>query len=219
MNKASVVLLIFLLGMTTIGEVGAVNEAAMNFLKFLIKFYEKPVVSLVRNSSATEDPAGQDFVKLKREKLPAPTVTPIFQTTTINIPINAYMSNVMFQMFGKGGILERGGFSRTGFIHRNASASIILLGSFGNRTLFLHEILRAHHSPIADSVLALVVQLFFTPDDFQRLTQWLTQEVSSGYVNYDEPCSPIVKITFTCCTKISNPYLQPKFGTLRVDID
>ena len=33
MNKASVVLLIFLLGMATIGEVGAVNEAAMNFLK------------------------------------------------------------------------------------------------------------------------------------------------------------------------------------------
>lgn len=33
MNKASVVLLIFLLGMTTMDEVGAVNEAAMNFLK------------------------------------------------------------------------------------------------------------------------------------------------------------------------------------------
>lgn len=33
MNKASVVLLIILLGMTTLDEVGAVNEAAMNFLK------------------------------------------------------------------------------------------------------------------------------------------------------------------------------------------
>lgn len=173
----------------------------------------------MRNSSATEDPAGQDFIRLKREKLPTPTIAPIFHTTTINIPVNGYMSNVMFQMFGKGGILERGGFSRTGFIQRNASASIILLGSFGNRTLFLHEVLRARHAPIADSALSLVVQLFFTRDDFQRLTQWLIQEVSSGYVNYDEPCSPIVKITFVCCTKIMNPYLQPKFGTLRVDID
>lgn len=33
MDKASVVVLIFLLGMTTLDEVGAFNEAAMKFLK------------------------------------------------------------------------------------------------------------------------------------------------------------------------------------------
>lgn len=129
------------------------------------------------------------------------------------------MANVMFQLFGKDGILENGGFVRDGYVYKNASASIILLGSFGNRSALLQEVLKAHYEPIGDGVLALVVQLFFTPDDFLRLTSWLRAEIRAGYVNYDDPCSPIVAIKFVCCTNIANPFLAPKFGTLRVDID
>ncbi|XP_068747369.1 uncharacterized protein [Montipora capricornis] len=219
MDKVLVSLLVCVLRITTSGEVGEVNQDTKEFLDYMKKFYQKSVIDLIKNSSATED-TGQDLTELKRDALPIPSVAPIFHTATINIPANVYMRNVMFQLFGRGGILENGGFSRTGFIHRiNASASIVLLGNFGNRSLFLNEVLAAHHSPINDSCLALVVQLFFTPEDFQRLINWLNQEVKSGYVNYDEPCSPIVKITYSCCTKIANPFLQPKFGTLRVEID
>lgn len=183
-----------------------------------MNFYQRPVAKIIENSSASEDNQ-EKSPDLKRDDIPTPTVEPTFKTATIKFPINSYMANVMFQLFGKGGILEKGGFSRTGFIHHNASASIILLSSFGNRTILLQDVLHAHNSPIGDGALALVVQLFFTPKDFRRLTEWLRQDIRSGYMNYDDPCSPIVKIKFMCCTKIGNPFLAPKFGTLRVDID
>lgn len=192
---------------------------SQNFLFLvLLKFHQKPVVNLLKNSSASED-YREEPPELKRDEVPTPTVRPIFKTATINFPINSYMANAMFKLFGRNGILEKGGFSRTGYIHQNASAAIVLLGSFGNRSLLLQEILNAQHSPIGEGALALVVQLFFTPKDFRRLTTWLRQEIRLGFVNYDDPCSPIVKITFVCCTKIANPFLAPQFGTLRVDID
>ena len=183
--------------------------------------YQRPVANIIKNSTAHEDVQGKltDEADLKRDEIPTPTPEPTFKSATINFPINQYMANVMFQLFGKDGILEKGGFTRDGYVHKNASASIILLGSFGNRSALLHEVMKAHHEPIGDGVLALVVQLFFTPDDFRRLTDWLRAEIRAGYINYDDPCSPIVAIKFVCCTKIANPFLAPKFGTLRVDID
>ena len=184
----------------------------------MLKFYQKPVAELIKNSSASQD-REEKPADLKRDEIVTPTAEPTFKTATINFPVNNYMANVMLQLFGKNGILEKGGFSRTGFIHQNASASIILLESFGNRSLLLHEVLRAHSSPVGAGALALVVQLFFTPSDFQRLTKWLRKDIRLGYVNYDDPCSPIVKIKFVCCTKIGSPFLAPKFGTLRVDIN
>ena len=187
----------------------------------MLHCYQEPVAKIVKNSSANEDAQGKftDEAHLKRDEIPRPTPEPTFKSATINFPINRYMANVMFQLFGKDGILEKGGFVRDGYVHKNASASVILLGSFGNRSSLLHEVMKAHHEPIGDGVLALVVQLFFMPDDFRRLTDWLRAEIRAGYVNYDDPCSPIVCIKFVCCTKIANPFLAPKFGTLRVDID
>ena len=183
--------------------------------------YQEPVAKIVKNSSAHADAQGKftGEADLKRDEIPTPTTEPTFKSATINFPINSYMANVMFQLFGKDGILEKGGFVRDGYVHKNVSASIILLGSFGNRSSLLREVMKAHDEPIGDEVLALVVQLFFTPDDFRRLTDWLRAEIRAGYVNYDDPCSPIVAIKFVCCTKIANPFLAPKFGTLRVDID
>ena len=185
----------------------------------LFNFYQKPVASLIKNSSATEDHEEKSPELKKRDNIATPTVEPTFKTTTINFPVNSYMANVMLQLFGKEGILEKGGFYRTGYIHENATASIVLLESFQNRSVLLHEIMQAHEAPIGAGSLALVVQLFFTPTDFRRVTDWLREDIRLGYINYDDPCSPIVKIKFVCCTKIANPFLAPKFGTLRVDID
>lgn len=184
----------------------------------MLAFYQQKVANIIKNSSAHEDKT-QKAPDLKRDEVPTPTTAPTFNSATINFPVNRYMANVMLQLFGKDGILEKGGFSRTGYIQKNASASIILFGSFGNRSVLLHEVLVAHHSPIGAGALALVVQLFFTPDDYSRLTNWLRDEIRTGYENYDDPCSPIVAIKFMCCTKIGDPYLAPKFGTLKVDID
>jgi len=222
MRKTSVLLTVFILGITPLDrssrDVQAVNEATKNIFRFLLNFYQKPVIDLINNSSAKEDHK-EKSPDLKRDVVPTPTVEPIFKTATINFPVNSYLANVMFQLFGREGILEKGGFSRTGYIHQNGSASIILLGSFGNRSLLLQEVMNAHHAPVGEGALTLIIHLFFTPKDFLRLTKWLQQDIRSGYVNYDDPCSPIVKIKFVCCTEIANPFLAPKFGTLRVDID
>lgn len=184
----------------------------------LLNFYQKPVRDLIKNSSATEDQEDKS-PDLKRDEQPTPTVKPTFETGTMKFPVKSYFANVMFQLFGKEGILEKGGFSRSGYIHRNGSASIILLGSFGNRSMFLHEVLKAKNSSINEGALALVVHLFFTTEAFQGLTRWLRQEIYSGFVNEYDPCSPIVKITYYCCTMVASPFLGPKFGRLRVDID
>lgn len=196
------------------------NKFKAFFFPVVLNFYRKPVASIIKNSTAHEDTQRNVEAELKRDAIPStPTPEPTFKSATINFPINSYMANVMFQLFGKDGILEKGGFVRNGYVFRNASASVIMLGSFGNRSALLHEITKAHHSPIGAGVLALVVQLFFTPGDFRRLTSWLRAEIRAGFVNYDDPCSPIVAIKFVCCTPIANPFLTPKFGTLRVDID
>lgn len=197
----------------------SINEATKNTFIFLLNFYREPVAKIIRNSTAHADVRQKSTheADLKRDEVP--TTAPTFKTATINFPVNRYMANVMFQLFGKDGILEKGGFYRNGYIHKNASASIVLLGSFGNRSELLHDVLQAHHSPIGAGAIALVVQLFFTPSDFRRLTNWLREEIRAGYENYDDPCSPIVAIKFVCCTRIANPFLTPKFGTIRVDID
>lgn len=202
-------------------QVYSASETAKNTFRFLLNFYQQPVVTIIKNSTAHEDVQQQsiDEADLKRDKIPEPTIAPTFSTATINFPVNRYMANVMFQLFGKDGVLEKGGFERNGYIHKDASASIVLLDGFGNRSELLHEVLRVHDTPIDAGAIALVVQLFFSPDDFNRLTNWLRDEIRAGYENYDDPCSPIVCIKFVCCTKIANPFLGPKFGTIRVSID
>ncbi|PFX26163.1 uncharacterized protein LOC111329354 [Stylophora pistillata] len=197
------------------------SETAKSTFRFLLNFYRRPVVKIIKNSTAHEDIQKQsiDEAELKRDEIPEPTIAATFSTATINFPINRYMANVMFQLFGKDGILEKGGFDRNGYIRTDASASIVLLGGFGNRSELLHEVLKAHDTPINAGAITLVVQLFFSPDDFNRLTNWLREEIRAGYENFDDPCSPIVCIKFVCCTKIANPILGPKFGTIRVGID
>lgn len=82
------------------------------------------------------------------------------------------MVNVMFQLFGKDGILEKGGFVRDGYVYKNVFVFVILFGSFGNRLLLLYEVMKVYYELIGDGVFVLVVQLFFMFDDFCWLIDW-----------------------------------------------
>lgn len=130
------------------------------------KFYQKLVIDLIKNFSVIED-IGQDLIEFKRDVLLMFLVVLIFYMVIINIFVKVYMSNVMFQLFGRGGILENGGFFCMGFIYCiNVLVFIVFFGNFGNRLLFLNEVLVVYYFLINDSCFVLVVQLFFIFEDF-----------------------------------------------------
>lgn len=138
----------------------------------------------------------------------------IFSIVIINFLVNRYMVNVMFQLFGKDGVLEKGGFERNGYIYKDVLVFIVFFGGFGKRLEFLYEVLRVYDILIDVGVIVLVVQFFFSLDDFNWLMNWFQDEIWVGYENYDDLCFLIVCIKFVCCMKIVNFFLGLKFGMI-----
>ena len=191
------------------------------FPAVLLKFYEKPVVKLIANTTAHEDKenALEPTADLDK-RMYGETNENVFRADTRNFPINDYMANAMFSIFGDDGVLEAGGFQREGYISKDGDAEVRCFKGFGNRTKLLEDLDRAHDAPLVNGDgLAAVIQLLLSKPDFQRLKDWVKEQRKlKGELDLEEPCSPFVVVWYQCCTRIAYPYLRPKFGTLNFGV-
>lgn len=100
MKKASLLTATLILMCMTIDhssrEVSAVNEATKNTFRFLFNFYQKPVASLIKNSSATEDHEEKSPELKKGTTLPHPLLNrhlkppPLTFQLTATWPMSCY---------------------------------------------------------------------------------------------------------------------------------
>lgn len=125
----------------------------------------------------------------------------------------------MFKLFGKEGILAKGGFDREGVVHSTGEGMIFLHKGFGNRTNLLYQLEKSIREPFTSSDLSLITQLLFSPEDLKLLLQFEKNLISSGNLKSDDPCSPRMKINYKCCAITTDVVLQPKFATLSIDVD
>ena len=133
--------------------------------------------------------------------------------------VDGFIGDAVFKMFGKDGILAKGGFGRVGVVHRNGEGKIFLHKSFFNRTNFLHLLEKAVDSPFNSDVLSLVTQLLLSPEDLKLLLQFEGQLIAMGNFRSEDPCSPKMRINYRCCSTTMDRVLRPKFATLRIDVD
>ena len=83
----------------------------------------------------------------------------------------------------------------------------------------MRELRSSKNASIGSSVLSVLTQMLFLPEEIAKLETWLEEGIEAGDEENNMSCRPKVVINYKCCAITGEPILAPEFGTIEMGVD